>query len=426
MAVSRLIQCAAGMAASVLLLHCAGDNQPADDDDDAGTSGTASAGKGATSGGAPTTGGTAGSSSAGVPGAGGANAAGRSSTGGNASGGVPGASGSVSAGTANGGTPSAGTSSSGGSTTAGTGSSGAGSSGAGSSAGGAPTAGSGGSSAGGSGAGTGPIVDQGGVGLAKPGDEKTQSREYLNLGDIRVLNNKWGSDELGCNTMMRVFINQDKSIGWDFNRQTCGGNHEKPDYPEIEFGVHPFGAGDPLQTSPPFSSTMLLPKKIGEIQTASVQVEGLQINLQNAASWNINFEFWISRKNPLEPGPEVHAELIVFWGWQNGRWPCDKDGNVSAGTNSYRLCHQDDNWADGRWRYYQFWVDNGPQMNYSGTVDVKALLNWLVSNYGYSADWWVTRFEVGSEIDDGTSGSVNVKNISFEVNGVRKSPVFAE
>jgi alpha/beta superfamily hydrolase len=54
-------------------------------------------------------------------------------------------------------------------------------------------------------------------------------------------------------------------------------------------------------------------------------------------------------------------------------------------------------------------------------VDAKALLDWLVSNYGYSRDLWVTRFEVGSEIDDNTSGSVAVKNITFEVNGTSKT-----
>ena len=30
---------------------------------------------------------------------------------------------------------------------------------------------------------------------------------------------------------------------------------------------------------------------------------------------------------------------------------------------------------------------------------------------------WVTRFEVGTEIDDNTSGTVKLRNVSFEVNG---------
>jgi hypothetical protein len=294
------------------------------------------------------------------------------------------------------------------------------------SAGGTPSMG-GSISAGGMGmAGMGPEVDQAGIPLAKPGDQKTGSREYLNLGDIRLINNKWGSDELNCNTSMRVFVAQDKSLGWDFNRATCGGMAEKPDYPEIEFGIHPFGAGSSLATSPSFSSTTLLPRQIKDITSASVVIDNFNLNLQNAASWNINFEFWISERNPVtDPNPGVYAELITFWGWEDGRWPCDKSGTVQAGDRNYKLCHQVDNWADGQWRYFQFWVDNGPSRSFSGKVDVKTFIDWLVNNYGYSKDFWVTRFEVGSEIDDNTSGTATLKNITFEVNGTSKSLRFA-
>jgi hypothetical protein len=275
--------------------------------------------------------------------------------------------------------------------------------------------------------GGGPTVDKNGVPLAKPGDQKTGSREYLNLGDIRLLLNKWGSDELNCNTSMRVFVNADKTFGWEFNRGGCGGNDQKPDYPEIEFGIHPFGANNSLATSPSFSSTSVLPLQIKDITSASVNIDSLNISLQNANSWNIDFEFWLSQKNPLtEADPGVYAELITFWGWENGRWPCDKSGTVTAGSKSYKLCHQDDNWADGKWRYFQFWVDGGPNTNFSGKVDVKALLDWLVNTRSYSKDLWVTRFEVGSEIDDNTSGKVTLKNITFEVNGTSKSVQFAQ
>ena len=34
---------------------------------------------------------------------------------------------------------------------------------------------------------------------------------------------------------------------------------------------------------------------------------------------------------------------------------------------------------------------------------------------------WLTRMEVGTEIDDNTQGSVNIKNLTFEVNGMSRS-----
>lgn len=282
---------------------------------------------------------------------------------------------------------------------------------------------SGGTSGGGSSS-TGVRVDSSGTPLASPGDSKNGSSQYLNLGDFRLINNKWGSDSLGCKTTMRVFVNSDRTFGWEFNRATCGGNDEKPDYPEIEFGIHPFGSNSSLVTSPTFPSTTLLPLQIKDINSASVTLDGLSISLQNANSWNLNVEFWLSQRNPVtDPNPGVHAELIAFWGWENGRWPCDTalTAKVTAGDKSYKLCHQSDTWSNGQWRYFQFWVDGGPLTNYSGKVDIKAFLSWLMSAYNYSKDLWVTRIEVGSEIDDNTSGSVKLKNITFEVNGTSKS-----
>jgi hypothetical protein len=54
------------------------------------------------------------------------------------------------------------------------------------------------------------------------------------------------------------------------------------------------------------------------------------------------------------------------------------------------------------------------------------MIEWLVTNANYSRDLWVTRFEVGSEIDDNTAGSVTLRNITFEINGTSKSPQFSE
>jgi hypothetical protein len=268
------------------------------------------------------------------------------------------------------------------------------------------------------------VGDQNGVGLARPGDSKTGSREYLNFGDFRLLNNKWGSDELGCKTTMKVFANADKSFGWSFDRGACGGNKQKPDYPEIEFGIHPFGAGSSLATSPSFSSTKVLPLQIKDITSAAVIIDSLNASIQRASTWNVDFELWLSQRNPVtDANPGVYAELITFWGWQD-TWACDKSGTVTAGDKTYSLCHQSDSWGSG-WRYYQLRANGGPSNGFSGKVDVKALLDWLVNTYGFSKDLWVTRLEVGSELDDNTSGGVTLKNITFQVNGTSKTAQFA-
>ena len=49
------------------------------------------------------------------------------------------------------------------------------------------------------------------------------------------------------------------------------------------------------------------------------------------------------------------------------------------------------------------------------------LADWVVSNFGLSRDLWVTRYEIGSEIDDQTAGTVKIKNLTFSVNNTAKS-----
>lgn len=435
MSVPTLTRFGTCLASLVLLAHCASDDSP-ESCDPADVSCASTGGSAGASGASVAGAGSAGAATAGATASGGATTGGATASGGAAAtgGGLDGGA-TATGGAPNGGTAATGGSAGSGATAGSDAAGGAGNSGgsnatggennAGSSSGGDSTSGGSSSSGGAGGSAGGPIVDQGGIPLAAPGDSEDQSRAYLNLGDMRLVVNKWGSDELGCGTSLRVFVNEDKTFGWEFDRGACGGNKEKPDYPEIEFGVHPFGAGNSLATTPSFSSTALLPIQVKDIQSASVTLADLNIDIERASTYNLNFEFWLSQRNPLEGDPGVHAELITFFAWQDD-WACDKTGNVQAGDRAFNLCHQDDQWAGGKWRYFQFRVNGGPSNAFSGKVDIKALIDWLVSNAGYSRDLWVSRFEVGSEIDDNTKGRVSLRNITFEVNGTSKSAQFAE
>ena len=261
-------------------------------------------------------------------------------------------------------------------------------------------------------------------------------QDYLRIGEIRLLNNNWGSAALGCNTPMSVFVNTDSSFGWDFDRGDCdkAGSNSQPDFPQIEFGVHPFGKGSDLATSPDYSSTTLLPIQVKNLTSASMTIDSLTVSLQAESSWDITFEFWLSQRDPTTADSGVYSELMTFWGWQNGRWPDKPNGmgpmgpgagdQVTAGDKTYKLWVQDDNWSGGKWRYFQFRSNDGPQKGFSGKLDIKPLVDYLVNTKKYSTDYWITRFEVGTEIDDNTKGSVNLKGITFEVNGQKRSQVF--
>jgi len=239
-----------------------------------------------------------------------------------------------------------------------------------------------------------------------------------------------------------VFVNADKTFGWSFDRPNCdtGDTNTKPDFPELEFGIHPFGLGSSDATSPNFSTTTLLPKQLKDITSASVSLEGLSINLSSEGSWDLTFEFWLSQKDPstTKDNAGVYAELMTFWGWQANRWPltgmtgsnspqCDIGctNGLSAGSKSYDLIVQKNSWGSG-WKYFQFRGTDGSQKSFNGSVDVKKLIDYLVQKGGATQDMYLTRLEVGSEIDDQTKGSVSMKNITFEVNGEKRSPVFGQ
>ena len=386
------------------------------------------------------------SSTAGTTGNGGNSAtAGTTGSAGNrASGGNPGTGGSIST--------TAGTTGSAGNTAGSAGSSGTtgrggttGSAGSGGTTGSAGTTGRGGTtgsagtmgSAGTTGAGgTGVRMDQDGVPLGKAGDTTSTSKKYINLGDMRLINNRWGSDALGCNgTQQSVTVNSDKSVGWTFTRGACGGSRGDPDFPEVEFGVAPFGTTSSLLTTPKFSSTTLLPIQLKDLQSASVNIDNFFISVSGSSPyWDNNVEFWISKNDPrTSTDGGVYAEIIMFTGWQASRlqqtvgWPCDKSGTVTAGSTSYNLCHQSDDWSSGHWRFFNFNINQGPFSSWTGKMDVKALLDFVRSKYsGFTDTMWLTRIEVGTEVDDNTSGTAKIKNLTFEVNGQNRSFEFAQ
>jgi hypothetical protein len=173
-----------------------------------------------------------------------------------------------------------------------------------------------------------------------------------------------------------------------------------------------------------------LPIQIKNLTSATVNIDNFASTYQNATYYDTNFEFWISKNDPTTSSDGgVYAEIIAFLGWNSDRmsspngWPCDVSGSV----NGYNLCHQSNDWSSGHWRFFNFNVSNGPLNTFSGKVDIKAMLDWIMKTYsGFTTDMWLTRIEVGTEVDDNTSGTAKINNLTFEVNGTSKSITLAQ
>lgn len=260
--------------------------------------------------------------------------------------------------------------------------------------------------------------------VTAPASSKVPS-DYFVLGEARLLNNNWGSQALGCQAPYEIFVNANKSFGWKWDRAStkCGGDKSKPDYPEVEFGMHPFGLSKQLVTSPDYSSTTVLPIQVKDVVTASVKIEGLSITLSSDAAWNMNFEMWFSEQNP-ETGTHTTAygETMNWFGWSSDQYNWNGVlGSLEAGQ-SYDLYHSDDHWPAGQaqqWKYRQYRLKN-PGKQFNGTVDVKKILDNLVGQ-GWPTSLWIARFEVGTELDDGSAGTVTINKITFEVNGQQRA-----
>ena len=281
-------------------------------------------------------------------------------------------------------------------------------------------------------------VDQGNKAVAKRGDRTSVTNDYLNLCDMRLLNNNWGSVAIqksgkSCTAPESVQVNSDGSLGWTFSRGNCADDGSHPDYPELEYGVGPFGSASSLLTSPAYSSTTLLPIQVKNIQTAIATIDTFAVNLTGGSNFNLNIEFWLSRNNPLtNTDGGVYAEFMGVWGWDPAStwWNCTPALNqsVTSSGKTYNLCHQSDTWGT-TWRFFQFEATGGAQRSFTGSVDIKAFLDWFFgSSYvsGATKDLWLTRIELGTEIGDSTSGTCTIKNVTYNINGTSQSPVLAQ
>ncbi|MGL1936151.1 MAG: hypothetical protein OCD01_14070 [Fibrobacterales bacterium] len=260
--------------------------------------------------------------------------------------------------------------------------------------------------------------------VSKTDTSTTQSLAWFKLGDMRLVNNDWGTQDPATNCSFSeysIFVEKSGSFGWTFDRWGCGAGGSKPDYPEIEFGIHPFGTSKHLVTTPDYSSTDILPKQLSEIESFVVDIDNYRIDIENGGSWNLNVEMWFTEEHPVTGNhTTAHSELMLFFGWHNGRYGWDGPvGNVNISGNNYDLIVNKQQWPPGQgeqWKYFQFRQQGGPHYGYSGELDIKQAIEWLKNAQGFSDNLWLARVELGTEIDDGTKGKVTIDNITWKLN----------
>jgi hypothetical protein len=268
-----------------------------------------------------------------------------------------------------------------------------------------------------------------GTTITLPGTSSILMEQVLPLGCMHLLSNRW-SDPMAAETL---FLNTDNSFGWSWQRGNTGPMYtwgSPPNYPELEFGVNPWGKVDPLAKGPAISTTDLLPMQFKNMHSASMTVNVDANIMQPNGEWDLSYEMWLSPKDPTLGLTNPEYEIMVFFGNVATYYPtmptCDSlVGNipcgqqVESGGNSYTLFFSSTQWSGPpAYNYMQFRDSaNSSGGTFNGTLDIYKFLQ-LVNPPG---DLWVTRFELGTEAYQNTQGTTNITSVSFEVNGTTET-----
>ncbi len=279
----------------------------------------------------------------------------------------------------------------------------------------------------GDGDGTGGVSGDGDGDVAAPVDPPGQSCALgtnYDIGEMRILNNQWTSTQ----DDQCIFINEDRSFGWSWdNTGTFNAlptsNAMNPNYPEVEFGINPWGRQqDAWEVLP--SSTTLLPIRLADVTQASMTINiSTTLGNNNQGSWNLAFELWLSPVDPSTQETDPSGELMVFLGNNPNYYPTPTDdayvGTPTIGEYTLFESNGDRGYTYLQWR--KSGSDSTSGANFNDTLDIKPFLDHAVSAGQFDANWYITRFEIGNEVYAGAAGETTINSLSFSVNGESRS-----
>ena len=167
---------------------------------------------------------------------------------------------------------------------------------------------------------------------------------------------------------------------WDWPR----GDEDIKGYPEVIHGWKPWNP----PTMGPF------PLRISDVQQLEVSFDAY---LVAEGFYNMAFSMWITSENPPSPGAITHE--IMIWtdrscDFLSGRFV----GEAEIEERTYSLVVNEDHHT-GDWTYISF---TAHEDQFSGTLNLRRFLNFLVEEGHVPADHYVADVELGNEANWGT------------------------
>lgn len=215
------------------------------------------------------------------------------------------------------------------------------------------------------------------------------------LGEMMIQNNVWGKGSItNYQQCIHAIGNSDKpSFEWIWSWPDAGNNVKA--YPEIIFGLKPFGN---------VPTTTKLPGKISEISSVKVSFDSIKTEL--TGSGNLAFDIWITDSSTPVQSNIKHEVMI----WLN------HSVMQPAGTFISRILIANEEYDFysgnvGSWNYHAFVKVVQSELN---EIPVGDFLAYLKNNSLISSDEYLSSIEFGNEVVKG-SGKTSVYNYKIEI-----------
>ncbi len=157
-------------------------------------------------------------------------------------------------------------------------------------------------------------------------------------------------------------------------------------YPNIIYGKNPW-----------LTSTVdTLPKRIGDINCLQAEFDVIQ---QGSGKGNLAFDLWITDSASAQPS-DITRELMIWITRDSFRPAGSRVGTLNLDGRDIGLWKQDNFnvWEKAEWTFFAFVYSSDLT---TGTIDLAALLDYLVDNGHISPDEYLSSIQLGNEIVSG-------------------------
>lgn len=223
-------------------------------------------------------------------------------------------------------------------------------------------------------------------------------------GDIKLENNTWNAQNLVLGSYEQCIYQQQTSSRiiwgwfWSYPDNARGINA----YPQIIYGKKPWHEQ---------STTPHLPIQIETINQLKVSYD-LAI-ARNEGEYNLAYDLWLTANEAAQP-EDIRYELMI-WEDAHAIVPFGEyRGTVDTTSGSYKFYSGEPTWEpEGtQWTYLAFLRT---QTRSNGTVDIDALLNFLIEQDIISDQHYLSSIELGTEVGN-SEGYAVLKQFDVTLN----------